>query len=76
MTVPTARINIMQFLVKWRPPARYVFVFMGFLCFNMLYALRVNLSVAIVSMVKTTSQPVNGSLPSSQCFNRSSAYVS
>lgn len=33
-------------------PTRFVFVLMSFLGFNMLYALRVNLSVAIVPMVR------------------------
>lgn len=36
------------------PPCRLVFALMGFFCFFNLYALRVNLSVALVSMVNIT----------------------
>jgi len=43
------------FIAKYIPPVRYVFVLMGFLGFNMIYALRVNLSVALVSMVTSHS---------------------
>lgn len=36
------------------PPCRFIFAAMGFFCFFNLYALRVNLSVALVSMVNVT----------------------
>jgi len=36
------------------PPCRFIFAFMGFFCFFNLYALRVNLSVALVRMVNVT----------------------
>lgn len=37
---------------RWTFPVRYVFLVMAFLGFNILYSLRVNLSVAIVTMSK------------------------
>ena len=56
---------------RWRMPARYVFVLMGFLGFNMLYALRVNLSVAMVTMVNASAIDTgNHTTTSSQCFNK------
>ena len=41
------------------PSCRHVLVFMAFLGFVNVYALRVNLSVAIVSMVNTTQPEKN-----------------
>ncbi|KAI1297686.1 Sialin [Halotydeus destructor] len=55
-------------------PARFVFAFLGFLGFNMIYALRVNLSVAIVSMVNSTATEV-ANQTSSQCFNRTALHI-
>ena len=37
---------------RWTFPIRYIFLIMAFLGFNILYSLRVNLSVAIVTMSK------------------------
>lgn len=39
--------------------SRYTFGFLGFLGFSLVYAMRVNLSVAIVSMVNQTAYPDN-----------------
>jgi hypothetical protein len=48
--------------------ARYVMAFMGFLGFANVYAMRVNLSVAIVAMVNNTAIPkVNNSDSNDVC---------
>ncbi|XP_067142428.1 sialin-like isoform X2 [Centruroides vittatus] len=47
-------------------PTRYVLMFMGFLGFCNVYALRVNLSVALVSMVNNTATKKNTSV-SDEC---------
>ncbi len=45
-------------------PARFVFIFMGFIGFNLLYSYKVALSVALVAMVSHSS---NSSSSSSEC---------
>ena len=50
-----------QFFLTEKPwiPARYVMTMLGFLGFFNLYALRVNLSVAIVAMVDNSEKPAD-----------------
>ncbi|RWS25607.1 Sialin-like protein [Leptotrombidium deliense] len=49
--------------------ARHVLVGLGFFGFFMLYALKVDLSVAIVSMIKTSGSAKNGSSFSTECLS-------
>ncbi|XP_074600895.1 putative inorganic phosphate cotransporter isoform X2 [Brevipalpus obovatus] len=54
---------------KKRPfQVRYVFVILGFLGFNILYSLRVNLSVAIVSMVNMSGNSSETNVKT-ECYN-------
>lgn len=47
--------------------ARFVVGFMGFLGLALVYAMRVNLSVAIVAMVNSTTVVDNSTTPSDAC---------
>lgn len=51
--------NALSKETKWFTSARYVLVFMACLGFANVYAMRVNLSVAIVSMVNQTAIDLN-----------------
>ncbi|RWS25833.1 sialin-like protein, partial [Leptotrombidium deliense] len=56
----------------WIIPVRYVFVALGFFGFFMLYSLRVNLSVAIVSMTVDGSSEINQNF-STECYTRNTS---
>ncbi|RWS12846.1 hypothetical protein B4U79_07937 [Dinothrombium tinctorium] len=53
---------------KWSIQSRFVLVTFGFFGFFMLYALKIDLSVAIVSMVKSSNSAHNGTRISTECL--------
>lgn len=63
------RTKLVPHQKRWKIaiPARYILIFMGFLGFCNVYALRVNLSVALVSMVNNSDSDLNNKTISEEC---------